>query len=127
MPLLFQRLISRADLRANPQVLYVFGDNLARQGLGGQASAMRGEPNAVGLPTKASPQSYLQDHMLEQVARLSYMERFQLLQQLTHYRRIVVWPLDGIGTGLAELGTRAPLIAKFWEDFLSNLKSAAEV
>jgi hypothetical protein len=53
--IIYQKYIKREDLRANPTVLYVFGDNEARTGLGGQAKEMRGEPNAVGIATKASP------------------------------------------------------------------------
>ncbi len=33
----------------------MFGDNLVCRGLGGQAKEMRGEPNAVGYPTKRRP------------------------------------------------------------------------
>lgn len=33
----------------------LFGDNLERRGFGGQAASMRGEPNAIGIPTKKSP------------------------------------------------------------------------
>ena len=51
----FQERITRADLRANPDTLYVFGDNMRRRGMGGQAAEMRGEPNAVGIPTKWRP------------------------------------------------------------------------
>jgi hypothetical protein len=45
----------RADIRAYPGVLVTFGDNLERLGLAGQAGAARGEPNAVGIPTKHGP------------------------------------------------------------------------
>lgn len=46
------RHISRAYVRANRDKLFLFGDNLERRGFGGQAAAMRAEPNAVGIPTK---------------------------------------------------------------------------
>ena len=49
------RWMQRAEIRANPTALYVFGDNLLRVGLGGQARECRGEPNAVGIPTKKAP------------------------------------------------------------------------
>ena len=38
--------------RANPRAIYVFGDNLLRKGLGGQAKEMRGEPNTLGIVSK---------------------------------------------------------------------------
>lgn len=36
--------ITRAMLRAEPEKLFVFGDNFVRTGFGGQAKEMRGEP-----------------------------------------------------------------------------------
>jgi len=49
MPILYQDQIKRDDLRAHPDRIYLFGDNVARQGRGGQAKEMRGEPNALGI------------------------------------------------------------------------------
>jgi hypothetical protein len=42
MPILYQHRIYRMDLIANPNILYVFGDNTKRVGMGGQAGEMRG-------------------------------------------------------------------------------------
>jgi hypothetical protein len=47
--------IYREDLRNNPDFMFLFGDNLQRTGLGGQAKEMRGEFNAIGIATKKSP------------------------------------------------------------------------
>jgi hypothetical protein len=44
--------ITREMVRADPSTVFVFGDNMARNGLAGQAKEMRGEPNAIGVPTK---------------------------------------------------------------------------
>lgn len=55
MPLRYRRFITRQNLRAAPDTLFVFGDNLERRGLGGQAAEMRDEPSAVGVPTKHQP------------------------------------------------------------------------
>lgn len=49
------QFITREYVRANRDKLFLFGDNLERRGLGGQAAAMRDEPNAIGIPTKKSP------------------------------------------------------------------------
>lgn len=110
-----QKMIYREDLRANPDVLYVFGDNTIRKGMGGQAGEMRGEPNAVGVATKLLPSqmdnSYFSDN--------DYTNNIKTLMSdlqpvINHLKRggIVVWPLDGIGTGLSELPQRAP---KTWK------------
>ena len=55
MPIKYQKWIERSDLQNNPEDVYIFGDNYARQGLCGQAKAMRGEPNALGIATKRTP------------------------------------------------------------------------
>lgn len=47
--------ITRQDLRDEPDKIFLFGDNLKRAGYGGQAKEMRGEKNAVGIPTKKAP------------------------------------------------------------------------
>jgi hypothetical protein len=52
---IFKDFITRHDLRENPRTLYVFGDNEARIGMGGQAGACRGEHNAIGIATKRRP------------------------------------------------------------------------
>jgi len=52
-----EKHITRQMLRAEPGTLWVFGDNLQRKGLGGQAKEMRGEPNAIGIPTKKGSSS----------------------------------------------------------------------
>ena len=42
--------ITKEYLRANPQTIFVFGDNMARKGYGG-AAALRDEPNTYGFIT----------------------------------------------------------------------------
>lgn len=46
--------ITREYLRAHPDHVFVFGDNLLRQGKGG-AAALRDEPNTYGFITKKFP------------------------------------------------------------------------
>ena len=47
--------ITRDDVRAETDKIFLFGDNLTERGFGGQAKEMRGEENAVGIPTKKAP------------------------------------------------------------------------
>ena len=46
--------ITREFLRAHPNYIFVFGDNLERRGTGG-AAALRDEPNTYGFITKKTP------------------------------------------------------------------------
>lgn len=88
--------------------------------MGGQAKSMRGEPNAIGLPTKRNPGVYLKDDDLPEVIQDSAAARMKLID---HVRQggTVVWPLNGIGTGLSRLDERAPTIFAFWQEFMDML------
>jgi len=111
---------TRQDLRANPDVVYVFGDNVAGKGLGGQAAAARGEPNAFGIFTKQSPSEYFSDADFQNVLPvLNY--QFDLLRQMLAAGKIVVWPYSGIGTGLADLSRKSPLIWRALNDLCASL------
>lgn len=100
--------ITRAMLRAEPDALFVFGDNLARKGFGGQAKEMRGENNAIGIPTKRFPSmahdAYLRDR---DFAEWAVESGCNVCKLLAHEGKIV-WPAAGIGTGLAQLQKRTP-------------------
>ncbi|MDE4297141.1 hypothetical protein PXK56_18310 [Phaeobacter gallaeciensis] len=112
MPLIYQFRIYRQDLQRNPGVLYVFGDNVKRVGLGGQAAEMRGEPNAVGVATKWEPSSerpacFFSDTNIDQQKQIISKDLAPVLKALKE-GKTVIWPLDGIGSGLSEVPTRAP-------------------
>ena len=107
MPLIDQSRIYRTDLQANPQVLYIFGDNEARVGSGGQAGEMRGEPNAIGVATLKAPGTFWNANETARQCRIIDEDLRPAIAAL-HDGKIVVFPLDGIGTGIAELERRAP-------------------
>jgi hypothetical protein len=124
MPIIFQKLIFRLDLRANLDVYYLFADNEQRTGLGGQAKEMRGEPNAIGIRTKVAPNididSYWSDENLQSNIQKLY-EDFLPVKYLLEQNKVVVIPLDGFGTGLAELPRRAPKTLKYIELVINKL------
>ena len=123
--LIKQKWIFRADLIANPKVLYLFGDNLQRVGLGGQAKEMRGERNAVGVATKKAPEmqesAFFTDADLDTNCAQIWRD---LLPAVLHMRQggHVILPLDGLGTGLSELPTRAPKTNAYLEQKLAELE-----
>lgn len=116
MPVIYQKIIKREDLIANPNVHYVFGDNIMRRGLGGQAKEMRGEPNAIGVVTKNSPGTYNEDFFddkdFEKVTELMSKDLVRI-EALLNKSGTIVFPSDGIGTGRGELYLRAPKIARW--------------
>jgi hypothetical protein len=115
------KLITRAYVRANPDTLFVFGDNMEQRGYGGQAKEMRGEPNVVGVPTKRSPSrdegAYFSDAMWwhDPTIKAAIDEAFQTLVMALKAGKDVVIPADGLGTGKAELPSRAPDIYSYIE------------
>ena len=102
---------TRELITANPNVIFVFEDNLARVGYGGQAKEARGCKNAVGIPTKISPSQNITDDLVYQNPSrycVPVTEAFDRLQDHLKKDGIVCWPKDGVGTGLAALPTHAP-------------------
>lgn len=107
MPILYQTWIMRDDLRRNPDVLYVFGDNEARVGLGGQAKEMRGEPNAVGVATLKAPGVFWSDEDFIRQNKVVNQD-FAPIEKALKQGKLIVWPLAGVGTGLSSLDTASP-------------------
>lgn len=125
MPFKYQKFITRKDLKNNPNTLYVFGDNLEGWGLGGQAAEMRGEPNAIGIPTKTSPMEYFNEKHLYRFMPAFYRNLDQKLIQIKEHLEAggdVVWPEDGIGTGLARLQEMCPTVWTIIETIRSTLE-----
>lgn len=127
------KIVTREKVRANPYVLYLFGDNDIRKGLGGQAKEMRGEPNAMGISTKKLPNNkpeafktddeYSQNCLiiLEDIHRI----RMRILEKsyTNPYKALVIPP---IGMGLANLPKNAPKTYYFLTQQLEELIRFAE-
>jgi hypothetical protein len=124
MPMIYQKMIYREDLQNNPHVLYAFGDNEAREGYGGQARYMRGEANAVGIATKKSPRDYWSAHDCIRQMDIILKDMAPLFDAVKE-GKTVVWPLDGIGTGLAALEFHSPVTFKFLVDQMNYLRRLA--
>lgn len=106
----------RFMLKNNPETLYVFGDNYVQRGRGGQAKECRGEPNAVGIPTKWAPSmaesAFFSDEDFDKVKdRID--EGFEMLEAHLRANGEIVWPGDGIGSFLARLPEKAPTIFEY--------------
>lgn len=106
------RFITRDCVRANPDKIFLFGDNLELRGFSGQAGAMRGEPNAVGIPTKKSPSyspdAFFTDGEFERNKSAIDLAFAKLAEAVTDSTRSIVIPSGGLGTGRAQLKERAP-------------------
>ena len=119
--------ITRTLVQADRETLFVFGDNMEGRGLGGQAAAMRGEPNTLGVPTKWSPERratayFTDDDRLNRDVWHAINEAFVKMRDVLSMGRNVVIPADGLGTGLAELPTRAPKLHAMIEAAIASLQ-----
>lgn len=126
--MIFQPIIVRADLKAHPDRLFLFGDNELRRGMGGQAAEMRGEPNAVGVATKRAP-SMVPSAMWADwdFYRCAAIIDSDLKPAFLHAAAggVIVCPKDGIGTGRAGLPTKAPCIWTYLRARLIDLHKAS--
>lgn len=105
--------ITREMVRSDRNTVFVYGDNMEGRGLGGQAREMRGEPNTIGIPTKWFPARaerayFTDDDRHNRDVWHAIHGSFQRIRAALDAGRNVAFPSDGIGTGLAELPTRAP-------------------
>jgi len=95
-------------LKANPNKIYVFGDNNQRQGKKGQAS-IRDEVNAMGISTKVRPAADEDAFMTDKDLANNKAVIDSDIAKIKATGKTVVFPKDGLGTGLAALKTKAPL------------------
>ncbi len=117
--------ITRSFVREHRDHIFLFGDNLARRGFGGQAAQMRNEPNAVGIPTKKLPsnaeEAFFTDAEFEQ-NKAAIDRSFEHLSRMSSaVEQIIVVPSDGLGTGRAQLDKRAPQTFAYLQKRLAEL------
>lgn len=87
-------------LDANPNIIFVFGDNLKRTGHGG-AAALRDHKNAYGFITKKSPDNrdssfYRPDEYAE-----VYADEIIKLKDMIRVSPGKIWYISKLGAGLA--------------------------
>lgn len=122
--IIFQKFITRKDIQAHPDWLYIFGDNDQRIGKGGQAKEIRGEPNSIGIRVKKAPKTgknvYYNDiEILDNILKIT--KDFKVVINHLINDGIVVIPKDGIGTGLAKLKDNAPKTLAFINMIIKEL------
>jgi hypothetical protein len=83
---------------------------------------MRGEPNAIGVATKASPIAFFGNEPAEVLAQNKIIDH-DMKPLFAHLLKggIVIWPTDGIGTGLSEMPRYAPRSFEHLEQKLAAL------
>lgn len=129
--LIFKKFITREYIEehAPNNYWFMFGDNMAQTGYGGQAREMRGAPNTIGVPTKwrpsNEPSAFFSERSFWDV-RPRIIEAFDLAHEKLKENNTLVLPEDGFGTGLADLANRAPTIYHYIGDKVDRLFLSAE-
>ena len=107
--LISMKKFTPAIVKNNPNKMFVFGDNIARTGKGGQA-IIRDEPNVIGVPTKHSARKFFTDDDYDLAVQV-IDEAFQEIDEARGLGKVIVLPEDGLGTGRA--GPKDPKTGKY--------------
>ena len=103
------------DVNNNPNKIFVFGDNNAREGKGGQA-IIRGLKNTAGIRTKKLPNnkasSFYRDSDFDD-NRKKILEDIMTIKNYMLFGYTIVLSENGYGTGLARLKEYAPKTFEF--------------
>lgn len=118
--------ITREQIKANPKTLFLFGDNLQRMGLGGQAKTMRGEVNSLGIVTKRL-MNHTEDALIfdnstdidfiKEIITLDFIRVHKYLR--SGYFNTLIIP--SLGTGLAKLHVNAPRLKAYIERHIDRI------
>jgi hypothetical protein len=111
-------IIKRADLKANRNKIYLFGDNLIEKGYGGQAKEMRGEPNAYGIPTKKKPTMEKDAFFTDSEYDMNCRRIDKAIVKIPLGKEIIV---PQIGVGLAKLPQKAPKTYEYLKQAIEEL------
>ncbi len=115
-----RKLITREDVRAEPDKIFLFGDNLKQSGFGGQAKEMRGEANARGIPTKKEPANARTSFFTDKEFEANKKAIDEAFGKIPPGKTIVI-PKGGIGTGLASLEEKAPQTFAYLNEKLAEI------
>ena len=113
---IYKSMITRELVKSRSKDVWLFGDNLDGKGYGGMAKEIRGEPNAVGIPTKRhpsmSPDSFFMDNDYDIVVMVVEAALKHAEELAIKLGGEVIVPA-GIGQGWANLPQHAPKIWKY--------------
>ena len=116
--------IQRQYIIDHPELLFVFGDNDARKGRGGLAKETRGLFNTLGIRVKKYPSMdedcFYNDKEFEVQKRKIDQDINELVERSKDHEA-VVFPLNGIGTGLAMLPEKSPISYKYLVEMLKEI------
>lgn len=120
MKVRFVERFTLALVKQHPNEIFVFGDNMAKYGKKIGQAIIRPMPNAFGVPTKREPARYDAAYFSDQPDEFAAIKKsLQDLYRLSR-RHTLVFPLGGLGTGLAEMQARSPEAWKYMNQILEE-------
>lgn len=118
------------DTLKHDDSLFIFGDNDLHFGQGGQA-IIRYRVNSIGIPTKKAPDNNIKSFYTD----AEYSENCKKIDCAIQYIKMllqsglysnVMYPENGIGTGLAQLDKKAPKTFEYLNQCIQELKKYVE-
>lgn len=138
MRLIHKTWVTEEDVANNLDCAIIFGDNCARKGYGGQAKICRDQPNCVGIVTKWLPSNaehaFFSDADYDKIIPIIDQD-FTKAVEVAYRRRGYYNPMEceggeqaettiiitPIGTGLAQLPARAPMVYAYIQSKIDEL------
>lgn len=133
--ILVSRKFSVEQCRVNFDTLFIYGDNLERVGMGGQA-IIREQKNSLGFATKKAPSSgkddYFTDEEYDTNCKIIEEEIVKIKKYADEYDyKAIAFPWAGLGVGLSNMQQKCPktfcymtmrLLDEFKFNNIENLK-----
>ena len=122
---------TRESVAAQPDKIFLFGDNFADAKTGYVPSAtqavIRGLPNAIGISTKfnrrTNTDSFMDDSTYEEFKEHVDKQIETAIELAEETGKTIIVPENGIGTGKAQLEKRAPKSFAYLKQELDKLKN----
>ena len=117
---------ARQIVEANTEKVYLFGDNTddrinTHYVPSSTQAQIRGLSNAIGIDTKKDRGTNESSYFTDADFDVFKKQVDEAIQQAIDRGKQIVIPKDGIGTGKAQLETRAPKLFKYLQDKLNSL------
>lgn len=97
---IYPDIITKEFLDSNPNIMFVFGDNLQRVGRGG-AAILRDHPQSYGFITKKAPTHNLCDYYTPSEYKATFALECYKLAELAKQNPDKIWLISKVGAGLA--------------------------
>ena len=134
-----KKFYNRQEVAENTDKVYLFGDNIkdATDAANGNPhvpvktqAVIRGLDNAIGIPTKRNREHYADSYFGNtdgdfNLFKKGVDEAIAKARQAIAEGKQVIIPAEGIGTGAAQLQTKAPRLYEYLQNELNKLEQEA--